>query len=219
MNEADEAISSLQATPSGLIRLNAPMSFGTIRLAPLLPVFLQRYPQIELHVQLDDHQLDPVEHGFDVTVRIAALADSSLIARKLCEVPRVFCASPAYLAAHGTPSRPADLRHHKCIAFDSTMPSARQWTLHGPGGIETVALHGTFRANNGEVIREAAVAGLGIVSLPEFLVERDLATGLLTRLLRDWSRPAVAAYALFAPDRMLPHKSRALIEFLVEKLV
>jgi DNA-binding transcriptional LysR family regulator len=218
VNVADETVASFQSEPSGLIRLNAPMSFGTIRLAPLLPAFQQRYPRTELHVQLDDHQLDPIVHGFDVTVRIGTLAASSLIARKLCDVRRIQCASPGYLATHGTPERPVDLQHHNCVVFDGTTPSTRQWILQGPGGSETVSLRSTYRANNGEIIREAVVAGLGITSIPEFLVERELAAGKLVRILHAWARPTVAAYALFAPDRMLPRKSRALIDFLVEQL-
>ncbi len=217
VDEADQAAGSLQAEPAGLIRFNAPMSFGTIRLAPILPEFLQRYPQIELHVELDDHQLDPVEHGFDLTVRIAALDDSSLIARKLCQVRRLVCASPGYLAAHGTPGRPADLGQHQCIVYGASA-AAHQWAFHGPAGVETVAVNGQFSANNGDVILEAALAGIGIIALPDFLIEGDLAAGRLKPLLPGWSRPAYGVYALYPPNRQLPRKTRALIDFLAGKL-
>ncbi len=217
VDEAEAAAGSLQAEPAGLIRLNAPMSFGTIRLAPLLPEFMQRYPQIELHVELDDHQLDPVEHGFDLTLRIAALDDSSLIARKLCDVQRLVCASPGYLAAHGTPDQPADLRQHQCIVYGASA-SAHQWAFLGPNGGETVTVRGHLSANNGEVMREAALAGIGIIALPDFLIEADLAAGRLQRVLPGWSRSAYGVYALYPPDRQLPRKTRALIEFLAGKL-
>ncbi len=217
VDEAEAAAGNLQEEPAGLIKLNTPMSFGTIRLAPILPEFIERHPQIALHVELDDHQLDPVQHGFDLTVRIAALDDSSLIARKLCDVQRVVCASPGYLAAHGMPGQPADLRQHQCIVYGASA-SAHHWAFLGPDGIETVSVRGRLSANNGDVIREAALAGIGIIALPDFLIEGDLAAGRLQPVLPGWSRPAYGAYALYPPDRQLPRKTRALIEFLVEKL-
>ncbi|MFC4158806.1 LysR family transcriptional regulator [Chitinimonas lacunae] len=217
VEEAEATVASLQAEPAGLLRINAPMSFGTIRLAPLLPQFRLRHPRTELSVRLDDRHLDPLEHGFDVTVRVTAPTDVNLAARKLCEVRRILCASPAYLAARGEPARPADLREHDCLPY-ALAPFGLQWTFRRDGVDEAVTVSGPFSANNGETLREAALAGLGVAMLPDFLVEREIAAGRLQALLPAWSPPGIAAYALYVPDRRLPRKTRAFIDFLVEKL-
>lgn len=217
VEEAETVVASFQAEPAGLLRINAPMSFGTIRLAPLLPKFQARYPKTELSVRLDDRQLDPLEHGFDITIRVTAPNDANLAARKLCEVRRVVCASPDYLAARGEPTQPSDLRGHDCVAY-AMAPFGLHWTFHNGQHSETVPISGPFSANNGDMLSEAAAAGMGVTVLPDFIVERNLRAGRLRAIMPGWEPQHVAVYALYVPDRRLPQKTRAFIDFLVEQL-
>jgi DNA-binding transcriptional LysR family regulator len=194
------------------------MSFGIHRLARLMPVFMQRHPRITVDLHLDDRIIDPVEGGYDVTVRIAALADSELVARRLCAVPRVLCASPAYLALHAAPAAPRDLRDHACLHY-GYLASGSDWRFEsGHARVESVPVHGPMCSNNAEVLLEVARRGAGIALLPRFLAAEALAAGELAELLQDWQAPPINAYALFAKQRSLPAATRVFVDFLVEQL-
>ena len=161
MEEADLSVSQLQATPRGKLRVNAPMSFSLLRLAPVLPDFLALYPEIDVDVAMNDRRVDLMEEGFDLAIRIGRLADSSLVARKLGPMQRIVCASPAYFAERGLPKVPADLRTHACLCY-SNADTVDEWRFSEPDGRPiTVEVKGRVRANNGDLLRLAALRGLG----------------------------------------------------------
>ena len=217
LDAADQAVAHLQSTPRGLLRVNAPMSFGTIRLGPLIADFMAQYPDLQIQLVLSDEHVDPVQGGLDVTLRIAELDSSSLIARKLADVDRVICASPAYFKKHGTPSHPDDLRNHQCLTY-GFLSTGNQWKLSGADGDHWIAPPWTLCANNAEVLRDAAVKGRGIAVLPVFLAEDELKSGALVPCLGDYKPPQLSLYAIYPPTRHLSVKVRLFIDFLIERI-
>jgi DNA-binding transcriptional LysR family regulator len=158
LEEADLAVSRLQEEPRGTLRINAPMAFGTLHLGSAIAAFMARYPDIRIQLTLNDRYIDPIEEGFDVTVRIGDLTDSSLIARKIAPARRVICAAPSYLAAHGTPASPRDLRFHRCMHY-GYLATGNHWRFSGPDGDHLVPVDGILCSNNGQVLRDGAVGG------------------------------------------------------------
>ena len=217
LDAADQAVAHLQSTPRGLLRVNAPMSFGTIRLGPLIADFMAQYPDLQIQLVLSDEHVDPVQGGLDVTLRIAELDSSSLLARKLADVDRVICASPAYFKKHGTPSHPDDLRNHQCLTY-GFLSTGNQWKLSGADGDHWIAPPWTLCANNAEVLRDAAVKGRGIAVLPVFLAEDELKSGALVPCLGDYKPPQLSLYAIYPPTRHLSVKVRLFIDFLIERI-
>jgi len=216
LDAADQMVAHQQSTPRGLLRVNAPMSFGTIKLGPALADFMALYPELQIQLVLTDEHVDPVQEGLDVTLRIAELESSSLIARKIMPIARVVCASPDYLAAHGTPKHPSELRRHKLLTYGFLL-TGNQWKLSGPDGDHWVQPDWTLCANNAEVLRDAAVKGRGVTLLPAFLAEPQLKSGALEVILPDYKAPMIALYAIYPPTRHLAIKVRLFIDFLVER--
>jgi DNA-binding transcriptional LysR family regulator len=214
--EAELAVTRLQATPRGTLRINAPVSFGTAHLAPALIDFMKRYPELKVDIGLADRMVDLIEEGYDLAVRIGALPDSSLIARRIADNHMVVCAAPSYWRRHGRPSEPQDLAHHACLTY-AYQRSPNQWPFKGPAGRFTVAVDGPLRANNGDLSLAAALAGLGVVALPCFLCGADLAAGRLEPVLCDWMPPPGGIHAVYPHGRHLSAKVRAFIDFLVER--
>ncbi len=214
MEEADAAISAGRAEPRGILRVALPASFGNQHVAPLVPRFAQRYPDVQLALSLSDRAVNVVEEGFDLAVRIAELADSSLAARKLAPNRRVVCASPEYLRRHGTPRTPEDLVQHNCLATDFSM----SWEYRDPQGKPgSVRVTGRYACDNWEVLRDWAVAGLGVALKSTWDVRRHLEEGRLVSLLPGYTFATdVAIYAVYPHRRHLPAKTRAFIEFLAE---
>jgi len=201
----------------GVLRVNAPMSFGLRRLGPLIPLFHQQHPNVELQLVLSDQQVDPVRGGFDVTIRIASLPDSSLVARLLAPAPRIMVASPAYLARAGTPRTPKDLTNHQCLNY-GYLQSGVSLQLSNGKETQRVNVTGPLHANNGDLLAQAAQAGMGIALLPDFIVEDALAAGTLVPVLCEWQAPAISINAVYPSSRRVPQKTRAFIEFLVKAL-
>ncbi|MGJ4998595.1 LysR family transcriptional regulator [Bradyrhizobium sp. HKCCYLS3077] len=216
LDAADQAVSQLQAAPRGLLRVNAPMSFGTMRLGPVVADFMVRYPELQLQIVLSDDLLDPVQDGFDVTLRIAELESSSLVARRIMPVDRVICAAPAYLARHGTPESPEDLRRHHSLTYGFLL-TGNQWKLTGRDGDHWIQPAWSLCVNNAEVLRDVAVTGQGIALIPHFIAAEALASGALTAILSDYTAPPLALYAIYPPTRHLSVKVRLFIDFLVER--
>jgi DNA-binding transcriptional LysR family regulator len=216
--EAAEDAALAQATvPRGLVRLAAPMSFGVLHIAPLLPEFLATYAEVSVDLHLSDAMVDLVGEGFDAAIRIAALPDSSLVARRLCEMPRYLVGSPAYLNKHGRPKHPLHLAQHRCIGYSyTTAPDTWRFTKNGKSA--TVRPSGPLRVNNGDAMMPALIDGTGLGILPEFILREALAAGRLERLLRDWSLPSGAAYWIAPPGGPRPKRVEVLADFLVEKL-
>src|SRR6185437_15734594 len=205
------------AVPRGLVRLAVPMTFGVKVIAPLLPGFLAMYPEVSVDLHLSDAMVDLVGEGFDAAIRIAALPDSSLVARRLCEMPRYLVGSPAYLNKHGRPKHPLHLAQHRCIGYSyTTMPDTWRFTKKGKSAM--VRPSGPLRVNNGYAMMPALIAGTGLGILPEFILREALAADRLERLLPDWSLPSGAAYWITPPGGPRPKRVEVLADFLVEKL-
>jgi DNA-binding transcriptional LysR family regulator len=215
LDAADQAVSQSQATPRGLLRVNAPMSFGTMQLGPAIAGFMKQYPELQIQLALSDEHVDPVQEGLDVTLRIADLESSSLIARRIMPIERVVCASPAYLAQHGTPKHPDELRHHDCLTY-GYLSTGNQWKLTGKDGDHWISPRWTLCANNAEVLRDAAVAGRGVALLPVFIAADALKAGKLQPFLSDYHAPELSLYAIYPPTRHLAVKVRLFIDYLVE---
>lgn len=218
IEEAELEVARLQTEPRGVLRVNAPMSFGILHLAPALDEFLQRYPALTVDLQLDDRLVDLVEEGFDCAIRIKALADSTLVARRLAPCRLVVCAAPDYLARHGTPTTPAALREHACLVY-TYRDDPNEWVFRGPDGHELkVVVAGRLRCNNGLIHRDAALAGLGILVTPTFYVGDELRSGRLQTILTDYTPiPEPSVYVVYPERRHLSPKVRAFVDFLAAR--
>ncbi len=214
LEEAERSITQLHEEPRGRLRVNAPMSFGTMHLAPALADFLVHYPELQVQLTLNDRFIDPLEEGFDVTVRIAKPQTSaSLIVHPLVSAQRVLCAAPSYLETQGIPAHPNELLHHSCLHYGQLAVEDR-WLLIGADGDHTISVTGVLCSNNGEVLREAAVRGLGITLLPRFIVEPELQQGSLQIVLPDYHAPELCVYVMYPVNRHLSTKIRLLVDFL-----
>ena len=215
-DELEASVGAQALQPSGRLRINAPVSYGIARLGALLPAYSARYPQVELDLQLSDRLVDMVEEGYDLAIRITRQPAPNLIARHLARVRIHLCAAPSYLARYGTPLTPEDLAGHQCLYYTySTANDA--WQLTGPQGEVSVPLQPHMRANNGDVLREAAIAGMGIIAQPDFIVDQALADGRLVPVLTQWEMPA-SIYAVYTSRSHLAPKVRSFIDYLVECL-
>jgi DNA-binding transcriptional LysR family regulator len=217
--EAAESEASARASePRGRIRLACPMSFGQVYVAPLLPEFLASAPQVSIELHLGDEQVDLIGGAFDLALRIAALADSSLVARRLCRVRRRLVASPAYLARHGRPTHPSQLEQHACLGY-AYLPVPYLWRFTNAAGEEVaVRPSGPLSANNGDALNPALLAGVGLALQPDFLVWHELERGALEAVLEDWQAPPIALHLVRPPGGPGPARVRALSDFLAERL-
>jgi len=213
IEETELQISRLHEEPRGVLKVNAPMSFGILYLGEAVAAFMTRYPELQVELVLNDRFIDPLEEGVDVTVRIGALADSSLIARRLAPAHRVLVAAPGYIARHGTPETLAALAEHRCLAYGH-MAATHRWQLTADGAATAVEINAALCSNNGEVLRAAALAGNGIANLPTFLVGPDIAAGRLVPVLPHNPPTSLGIFALYAPNRYLAAKTRLFIDFL-----
>jgi DNA-binding transcriptional LysR family regulator len=213
----NEALSQ-SVTPRGLVRLAAPMSFGVLHVAPLIPDFLRAYPDVSVDLHLSDAMVDVIGEGFDAALRIATLPDSSLIARRLCTVQPYIVAAPSYLKAHGTPNHPLRLAEHACLSY-AYQQSPDTWRFtNAKGEAATVRPAGPLRVNNGDAMLPALIAGVGIGLLPDFIVQPALDDGRLVTLLKDWPLPASALHWVTPPGGPRPARVEVLGEFLAARL-
>ena len=199
--------------PQGPLQVNAPMMFGTLWLAPRVPDFLRLYPEIALHVAFDDRLIDLPAPGVDVVLRLAEAPGSNLAVEALGTVGRAVYASPAYLRTHGRPRSPRDIEGHACLHY-GYLASGSEWVLRGPeGAVERARVSGPLVSNNGAVLSHAAVAGHGLVILPDFLAEPFTGDGRLLRVLDGWAPPTLTLFALSPPLYGRARKLRAFIDF------
>ncbi len=212
---AEDAVSQLQGEPQGKLKINAPMSFGLIHMAELIPEFLLRYPKISIDLVMDDKAVDLVEHGFDVAIRNGELADSSLIARRLAPIHSIVCASPAYLANHSRPSSPSELSEHNCLLY-SYSTNKDQWQFKKKEEQVCIHVEGNYRVNNSEALKLALIKGLGIGRLPSFVAGDALRDGSLINLFPEYRMPAKKVYAVYPERHYLPAKVRAFLDFSIE---
>lgn len=216
---AEEAARDDASEPAGLIRVAAPMSFGTRSVAPLVAEFLLLHPRLSIDLHLSDAQVDLIGEGFDLALRIAVLPDSSLRARKLRDVEILTVASPRYLKSHTAPRHPGELGEHRCLSYaQSAAPET--WRFTGPTGEQaSVRPSGALRVNNGDAMLPALCAGLGIGQLPDFICEQEISEGKLTRLLPGWSPPPLGLHLVTPPGRIRARRVELLIGFLGSRLV
>lgn len=214
LEEADRAIAALQNEPKGLLKINAPMSFGVSHAAPAVADFMARYPELQVALILNDRFVDPYDEGFDVTLRIGTLEDSTLAARKLAQIEMGLYASPAYIEKHGRPRGPDDLKSHVALHYGKPA-SHTEWDLRGARA--TVPVRFRLCSNNGDALRVAALAGHGIALIPAFLVRDELQRGTLVALLDGFEPKPIDLYAIYPPTRFLAAKVRLFIDFLAER--
>jgi DNA-binding transcriptional LysR family regulator len=212
----DEALAQ-STSPRGLVRLAVPMTFGIKAVAPLLPEFLQAYPDVSIDLHLSDATVDLIGEGFDAGLRIARLPDSSLIARRLCAMPRYTVAAPSYLKRHGRPTHPMHLAQHKCFGY-AYLSTPNVWHYTNADGEQaSVRPAGPLRVNNGEALMPSLLAGLGIADLPDFIVGDAIASGEVEVILKGWKQPEGAVHLVMPPGGPRPARVEVLADFLTAK--
>jgi len=215
VEEAEQAVSHLHGAPRGTLKLNAPVVFGHAHIAPLLPGYLAKHPEMRIDLSTSDRYVDLLEEGLDLVIRIGELSDSSLIARKLAVTKRVVVASDSYLKARGQPAHPRDLAHHNCLIF--LYRAVRNlWSFDGTDGAQSVEVKGDVETNSIEVILALLLAGHGIALMPTWLVGEYLQDGRLTQVLTDYVAPDAQIYAVYPPGRHLSPKVRSFVDYLVQ---
>lgn len=217
VQQVEHDISGQAQALRGTLRLSAPLSFAMSHLGCLLTEFLQLHPQVDVEVDLSDRAVDLIGEGYDLALRIGALEDSSLIARRIASVERVYCASPAYLQARGVPLKPEDLAGHDCLPYGHSRQV--QWQFRQGGKAQAIQVTGRMRANNGELLRDAATAGMGVTYLPTFIVGQALADGRLVNVLEEWTPPALQLSAVYPQHRQVARPVQGFVSFLRERLV
>lgn len=218
LHEADSALQAIQNTPTGLLRVSAPMTVTLVGLSDAIPEFLNRYPDMSLDLRLEDRRVNLVEEGVDIALRGSDnLEDSGLIARKLMRMDHVLCAAPSYFEMHGLPTRPEDLVQHNCIQF-SLSDHATEWTFHKAGRIRKVPVRGRYKVSSSLAVRDALRVGFGLSLIPRMYVAEDLASGRLCTALTDWSPNETSLYAVYPSRQYVLSKVRVFLDFLVEKL-
>jgi DNA-binding transcriptional LysR family regulator len=216
--EAESEALAQSASPRGLVRFAAPMSFGVLYVAPLLPDFFRSYPDVSIDLHLSDAQVDIIGDGFDAAIRIAALPDSSLVARRLCDMPIHLLAAPSYLAAHGRPNHPLQLAEHVGLSYSYQLTHDTWRFRKNSGEVATVRPQGPLRVNNGEAMLPSLVAGIGLGVLPEFIVRDALKEKQLEIVLPEWSMPMSAVHWITPPGGPKPKRVDALADFFAHRL-
>ena len=214
MDRLEADVASGSAEPTGLLRINAPLTFGILHLAPLWGRFLTLYPQISLDVDLSDRLVDLVEEGYDLAVRISNLPSSTLVKRKLASTRMILCASPGYLEKNGVPATPDELKRHTMISY-TYVTTGDEWSFTGPDGSRTrVRMNSRLHTNSGDTCRAAALEDHGVILQPDFLVAQDIRQGRLLELMPDHKGPEIGIYALYPSRQYLPVKTRRIVDFL-----
>ncbi|MEL7503319.1 MAG: LysR family transcriptional regulator [Cyanobacteria bacterium J06554_6] len=219
VDEAERAVAQLQAEPKGTLKINAPMSFGILRVAPAIATFAAQYPDLQIQLTLEDRFIDPITEGYDAVIRIAnATPAASLLTRTLAPAPRVVCAAPGYLTQRGTPTHPTELKQHDCLHY-GYLATGNSWKLQQPSGEEiSVGVNSRLCSNNGDVLKEAAVRGLGITLLPVFMIQPELSSGALQPILKDFPPTVLSISVLYPVNRHLSTKVQLLTTFLAEQM-
>ena len=213
--EAREAVARQGGGMVGRLRIAAPLSFGVRHVAPVLADMAERYPRLEIEIVFGDRVIDLIGDRFDAAVRIGALRDSSLIARKVAPIRAVLAASPAYLARYGRPSSPADLTHHQCLIY--TGSAVLDWSLRVGRRWVAIRPSGRLHSDSGDAILQWTIAGLGIANLPSFLASAAIRDGTIEPVLAEYALPEIGIYVVRPPGPQVPAKVRALIDTLVER--
>ncbi|WLI90746.1 LysR family transcriptional regulator [Massilia sp. R2A-15] len=217
VEEAEQIAGQLTRMPQGVLRVTIPLSYGQHRLAAIIGDYTQAYPQVQLDISLSDRKVDLIDEGFDLAIRIGAMPQSELIARKIGGVRSIVCAAPSYIDSHGAPQTPAGLTAHACLGYTLT-GTGTEWRLEGPAGTVAVPISGPIKADNGDIIRLAALRGAGIVFQPQFIIGDDIDAGRLVRVLPEWQSAELGVYAVYPSRKHLSAKVRTFVDFLVDAL-
>jgi DNA-binding transcriptional LysR family regulator len=217
LEEAKLAVSRLQTTPRGILRISAPVAFGRLHVASALPQFLVAHPELKIDMVTTDRFVDLAEEGYDVVVRIVGDPPPNVVARKLAPVNRRICATPEYFARHGLPKTPRDLENHNCLTYTYFNPQD-PWRLRGPEGDISVRASGDLRVNDDDALAEAVLGGLGIALLPTFIIGRDLQAGRLQAVLSAYVPLERHIFAIYLANRHLSAKVRAFIDFFLARI-
>lgn len=215
IDDTERQVASLHDQPKGILKVNAPLSFGTLYLGDAIADFMELYSDLKVELDLTDRFIDPIEEGVDVAIRIARLQDSSLIARKLGETSNLLVASPNYLDEFGRPERLSDLQTHKCLHYGHST-HLQKWHFMKDGKETSTRINAIMCSNNGDILRSATLKGRGISQIPTFIIGEDVRQGQLSELLPDHKPTPMGIYAIYAPNRYLATKTRIFIDFLVD---
>lgn len=215
LSEADAALAPMGASPGGVLRVSAPLTFALTCISPHIPAFMARYPNLRLELNLQDSRTDLIGEGYDLAIRGSdRLEDSSLVARELTVMTHVLCGAPAYFAAAGRPAAPEDLKAHECVQF-TLSGHANRWTFTRAGRSVAVPIDGRYKVSSSIAVRDALLAGFGVSLVPRIYVQHELDAGRLQAVLEDWEADRTPVYAVY-PSRHLAAKTRAFVDFLVE---
>lgn len=215
ISEAEEGALHLNETPRGTLRLTVPVSFGILHMGPVISDYMKQYPDVKVDILVTDRRVDLLEEGLDMAIRIGSLSESGLVAKKFASDRLVICAAPEYLKRHGTPQTPADLAQHNCLIY-SYAAAGDEWKLDGPGGQHTVKVSGTLRATNGDMVKLAALGGVGLIRQPVFICADDLRNGKLVEVLPEYKSYDLGIYAVYPSRKHLSAKVRSFVDFIAD---
>ncbi len=216
MTEAEEAIVQLNSEPRGVLRIMAPTSFGSFHLARAIATYRQFYRQVGVEIILTEREPDIIEDGLDIVIKVGALEDSSLVARKIAEARMVICASSEYLQTYGIPSKPDDLSRHNCLIYSGRQPLG-EWRFTENNKVRKMRVKGDVRSNAADALRIAAIQGCGLIQLPSYMLGLDIKSGRLTTVLDEFEPPARAIHAIYPHRQHLSAKIRTFVDFLYER--
>lgn len=212
-----DQVTETQTTPKGNIRISAPVAFGETQLAPVLPKFLKQYPELSIELSLSNGAVDMIEEGIDLRLRIGGITDSTMIAREICVYPLIMCASPSYLADHGTPNQAEDISRHQCV-IDSNFRIGKHWPIVSPSGnAHTIEVSSVIAANSPTAVQSIAIAGGGIAMIPAFIVEQALKEERLVQVLPQHSTLEFSLLAIYPHRKYVSRKVRCFIDFILEE--
>jgi len=215
---AETGVAEERQTPRGMIRISLPLTYGLMRVAPILLDFARRYPEVQLDMDYTDRRVNLIEEAIDLSVRITSRLGATEIARRIGSSQLQTVASPAYLAEHGTPLHPSELLHHECLSYTTTAESKQTWSFEVDGVLTAYPIRARIHSNNGEALNDAVERGLGIALQPDFIIERSLQLGKVVTILNEFPLPELGIYAMLPSNRQVPHRVRVLMDFLADQL-
>lgn len=215
ISEAEEGALHLSEAPRGTLRLTVPVSFGILHMGPVISSYMTQYPDVKVDILVTDRRVDLLEEGLDLAIRIGSLSESGLVAKKFASDRVVICGSPAYLQRHGTPKTPAELAQHNCLIY-SYAAAGDEWKMDGPDGQHAVKVSGTLRATNGDMVKLAALGGVGLMCQPLFLCGEDLRNGRLIEVLPEYKSSELGIYAVYPSRKHLSAKVRTFVDFIAD---
>lgn len=215
---AETGVAEERQTPRGMIRISLPLTYGLMRVAPLLLDFARRYPEVQLDMDYTDRRVNLIEEAIDLSIRITSRLGATDIARRVGSSQLRAVASPGYLAEHGTPRHPSELVHHECLSYTTTTESKQTWSFEIDGVLTAFPIRARIHSNNGEALNDAVERGLGIALQPDFIIQRALESGKVITILNDFALPELGIYAMLPSNRQVPHRVRVLMDFLAEQL-